>query len=60
MMLNIRNILRNRKLKTLQKKKKDWNREKVFVKFLKMFYDVTLKFSRSFHGTSIFFFLKNR
>ena len=28
----------------------------MFVKFLKMFYDVTLKFSRSFHGTSNIFF----
>ena len=36
--------------------KEDWNRAKVFVKFLKMFYDVTLKFSRSLHVTSIFFF----
>ena len=29
--------------------KEDWNRVRVFVKFLKMFYDVTLKFSGSLH-----------
>ena len=32
--------------------KEDWNRARVFVKFLKMFYDVTLKFSGSLHVTS--------
>ena len=32
--------------------KEDWNRAKVFVKFLKMFYDVTLKFLGSLHVTS--------
>ena len=36
--------------------KEDWNRARVLVKFLKMFYDVTLKFSRFLHVTSIFFF----
>ena len=36
--------------------KEDWNRGKMFVKFLKMFYDVTLMFSGSLHVTSIFFF----
>ena len=36
--------------------KEDWNRARVFVKFLKMFYDVTLKFSRSLHVTSNNFF----
>ena len=36
--------------------KEDWNRARVFVKFLKMFYDVTLKFSRSLHVTSNIFF----
>ena len=35
--------------------KEDWNRARVFVKFLKMFYDVTLKFSRSLFQI---FFLK--
>ena len=29
--------------------KEDWNRARVFVKFLKMFYDVTLNFSGSLH-----------
>ena len=38
--------------------KEDWNRARVFVKFLKMFYDITLKFSESLHVTSIFFFFK--
>ena len=55
MMLNIRNILRKRKLRALQKKE-DLNRARVFVKFLKMFYDVTLKFSGSLHVTSNIFF----
>ena len=55
MTLNIRNILRKRKLRALQKKE-DWNRARVFVKFLKMFYDVTLKFSGSLHVTSNIFF----
>ena len=32
--------------------KEDWNITRVFVKFLKMFYDVTLKFSGSLHVTS--------
>ena len=36
--------------------KEDWNRARVFFKFLKMFYDVTLKFSRSLHVTSNIFF----
>ena len=36
--------------------KEGWNRVRVFVKFLKMFYDVTLKFSGSLHVTSNFFF----
>ena len=58
MMLNIRNILRKRKLRA-PLEKEDWNRAKVFVKFLKMFYDVTLKFSESLHVTSNFVFLKN-
>ena len=31
----------------------------MFVKFLKMFYDITLKFSESLHVTSKFVFLKN-
>ena len=39
-------------------KKEDWNRARVFVKFLNMFYNVTLKFSGSLHVTSIFFFLR--
>ena len=40
--------------------KEEWSRLRVFVKFLKMFYDVTLKFSESLYVTSnIFFFLKN-
>ena len=33
-------------------KREDWNRARVFVKFLKMFYNVTLKFSGSLHVTS--------
>ena len=37
-------------------KKEDWNRARVFVKFLKMFYDVNLKFSGYLHVTSNFFF----
>ena len=36
--------------------KEDWNRARVFVKFLKMFYDVTLKFLGSLHVTSNIFF----
>ena len=36
--------------------KEDWKRARVFVKFLKMFYDVTLKFSGSLHITSNIFF----
>ena len=36
--------------------KEDWNRVGVFVKFLKMFYDITLKFSGSLHVTSNIFF----
>ena len=32
--------------------KEDWNRVRVFVKFLKMFYYVTFKFSGSLHVTS--------
>ena len=36
--------------------KEDMNRARVFVKFLKMFYDITLKFSGSLHVTSNIFF----
>ena len=36
--------------------KEYWNTARVFVKFLKMFYDVTLKFSGSLHITSNIFF----
>ena len=38
------------------REKEDQNKARVFVKFLKMFYDVTLKFLGSLHVTSIFFF----
>ena len=55
MMLNIRNILREKNFKG-PPEKEDWNRARVFVKFLKMFYDVTLKFLGSLHVTSNFFF----
>ena len=54
MMLNIINILRKKIKGPLEKE--DWNRARAFVKFLKMFYDVTLKFSRSLHVTSNIFF----
>ena len=36
--------------------KEDWNTTRVFVKFLKMFYNVTLKFSGSLHITPNIFF----
>ena len=55
MMLNIRNILRKKKFKG-PLEKEDWNRARLFVKFLKIFYDVTLKFSGSLHVTSNIFF----
>ena len=55
MMLNIINILRKIKLRALEEKEV-WNRARVFIKFLKMFYDVNLKFSGSLHVTSNYFF----
>ena len=36
--------------------KEDWNKARVFIKSLKMFYDVTLNFSGSLHVTSNIFF----
>ncbi|KAF7822018.1 zinc finger BED domain-containing protein RICESLEEPER 2-like [Senna tora] len=36
----------------------DWKRARVFVKFLKVFYDATLVFSRSLHVTSNVFLMK--
>lgn len=36
----------------------DWLNARFFLKFLKMFYDVTLKFSGSFYVTSNVFFHK--
>ena len=57
MMLNIINILKKKKSKD-PPEKEDWKRARAFVKFLKMFYDVTLKFSGSLHITSNIF-LKN-
>ena len=36
--------------------KEYWNKARVFLKFLKMFYDVTLNFSGSLHVTSNIFF----
>ena len=35
---------------------KDWENVKVFVKFLKLFYEVTLRFSSSLYVTSNVFF----
>ena len=39
--------------------KEDWNRARVFIKFLKTFYDVNMKFLGFLYVTSNFFFLKN-